>query len=71
MIINQDFFEKHFKKNDKITAYSPENIPLKIYKEYHIKKDGSVPGLTFSMDCADLALYCEHMALSFKPHNND
>lgn len=70
MIINQDFFEKQFKKNDKITAYSPENIPLKIYKEYHIKKDGSVLGLTFSMDCADLALYCEHMALSFKPHNN-
>lgn len=69
MNITKDYFEKQLKKHDKVTVYSPENIPLNISKEYYVTRDGST--LEFEMDCEDLALYCEHMGLHLKPNTNE
>lgn len=69
MNVTKEFFEKQLKKHEKITVYSPENLPLTIKKEYFVARDGSNPTLGFEIDCTDLALYCTHMALSLKPTN--
>lgn len=71
MNITKEYFEKQLKKHDKVTVYSQDNIPLNISKEFFVARDGSNPRLEFGMDCADLALYCEHMGLSLNPTNND
>ena len=71
MNITKEYFEKQLKKHDKVTVYSPDNIPLNISKEFFIACDGSSFGLEFDMDCADLALYCKHMGLSLNPTNID
>ena len=65
MNITKDFFEKHLKKHDSLTVYSPESIPLTISKEIHIAKDG-IGSLQFDTDCADLADYCNMFGLT--PH---
>ena len=56
MNITKDYFEKQLKKHDKVTVYSPENIPLNIGKEFYIARDGSNPTLEFEFNCEDLAL---------------
>ena len=71
MNITKDYFEKQLKKHDKVTVYSPENIPLNIGKEFYIARDGSNPTLEFEFNCEDLALYCEHMCLGIAPTNHE
>ena len=41
MNITKEYFEKQLKKHDKVTVYSPENIPLNISKEFYVTRDGS------------------------------
>lgn len=65
-MITKDFFEKQLKKHSKVTVYSPENIPLDIFKEPYIGCDGAT--FEFKMDCDDLADYCN--AIGLKPNNN-
>lgn len=65
-MITKDFFEKQLKKRSKVTVYSPENIPLDIFKEPYIGCDGA--GFEFEMDCTDLADYCN--AIGLKTNNN-
>ena len=67
-MITKDFLEKHIKKNDKVTVYSPDNIPLTISKAPCIRRDDV--GLEFEMDCADFADYCNLTGLSIKPNNH-
>ena len=67
-MITKDFLEKQIKKNDKVTVYSPDNIPLIISKALCIRRDDV--RLEFDMDCADLADYCNLAGLSIKPNNN-
>lgn len=69
MNITKEYFEKQLKKHDKVTVYSPKNIPLNISKEYYIGRIGS--NVEFEMDCEDLALYCKQMGLKLKPANHD
>ena len=66
MKITKDYFEKHLKKHDTLTVYSPENIPLTLSKEPHIAKDG-IGGMQFETDCADLADYCKMLGLTTHP----
>jgi hypothetical protein len=61
MNITKEYFEKQLKKHDKITVYSPENIPLDIFKELYIGCDGA--GFEFEMDYKDLADYCNAIGL--------
>lgn len=66
MNITKEYFEKKLKKHDKVTVYSPENIPLDISKEFYISRDGTT--LEFEMDCEDLALYCKRMCMQLNPN---
>lgn len=68
MNITKEYFEKQLKKHDKVTVYSPENIPLNITKAPCIRRDGI--GTEFEMDCADLADYCNLLGLSIKQNND-
>lgn len=68
MNLTQEFFEKQFKKHEKVTIYSTENISLDISKVPYIRKDDTAA--EFEMDCADLADYCNALGLSIKPNNN-
>ena len=70
MKITKDFFEKHLKKNNTLTVYSQENIPLTISKEPHIAND-SIVGMQFELDCADLADYCNMLGLTTHPTNKN
>lgn len=56
MNLTKEFFEKQFKKHDKVTIYSPENISLDISKVPYIHRDNT--STEFDLDCADLADYC-------------
>lgn len=67
-MITKEFLEKQIKKNNKVTVYSPDNIPLTISKAPCIRRDGV--RLEFDMDCADLADYCNLAGLSIKSNNN-
>lgn len=67
-MITKEFLEKQIKKNDKVTVYSLDNIPLTISKTPCIRRDDV--GLEFEMDCADFADYCNLAGLSIKPNNN-
>ncbi len=69
MNITKNYFEKQLKKHDKVTVYSPENVPLNISKEFYVNRNGST--IEFEMDCEDLALYCKHMGLQLKPTTNE
>jgi len=71
MNITKEYFEKKLKKHGQVTAYSQENIPLNISREFYIARDGSNPTLEFDINCVDLAHYCEHMGLRLSPTNND
>ena len=64
--ITKEHFEKKLKKHDKVTVYSPENIPLDISKEFYISRDGTT--IEFEMDCEDLALYCKRMGMQLTPN---
>ena len=64
-MITKDFFEKQLKKHSKVTVYSPENIPLDIFKEPYIGCDGAT--FEFEKDCKDLADYCN--AIGLKTNN--
>lgn len=66
-MITKDFFEKQLKKRNKVTVYSPENIPLDIFKEPYIGCDNT-PAFEFDLDCADLADYCN--AIDLKTNND-
>jgi len=63
----KEHIEKHISKHGKITVYSPENIPLDIYKEPYIGCDGSAA--EFELDCKDLVDYCNMLGLHLT-HNN-
>lgn len=67
-MITKEFLEKQIKKNDKVTVYSLDNIPLTISKAPCIRRDDV--GLEFEMDCADFADYCNLASLSIKPNNH-
>lgn len=67
MNLTKEFFEKQFKKHDKVTIYSLENISLDISKVPYIRRDGA--NTEFDMDCADLADYCNRLGLTIKPNN--
>lgn len=67
-MITKEFLEKQIKKNDKVTVYSLDNIPLTISKTPCIRRNDV--DLEFDMDCADLADYCNLAGLSIKPNNN-
>lgn len=70
MKITKDFFEKHLKKHNTLTVYSQENIPLTISKEPHIA-NGSIGGMQFETDCADLADYCNMLGLTTHPNTQN
>lgn len=57
----KEHIERHINKYGKITVYSQENIPLKIYKEPYIGCNGTT--FEFEMDCTDLADYCNAVGL--------
>lgn len=64
-MITKEKLERYLKKKE-LTVYSRDNIPLRIAKEAYIQH-GTIPTLTFDMDCKDLAHYCEWLALSTNP----
>ena len=69
MNVTKEYFEKQLKKHDKVTVYSPENIPLNISKVFYVTRDDFT--FEFEMDCEDLALYCKHMGLQLNPNTNE
>ncbi|MEY8382246.1 hypothetical protein AALG83_03655 [Christensenellaceae bacterium 44-20] len=69
MNVTKEYFEKQLKKHDKVTVYSAENIPLNISKAFYVTRDDAT--FESEMDCEDLALYCKHMGLQFKPNTNE
>lgn len=63
----KEHIEKHINKHGKITVYSQKNIPLDIYTEPYISRDGATA--EFEMDCKDMADYCNMLGLRLT-HNN-
>ena len=64
----KEHIEKHINKHGKITVYSPENIPLDIYTEPYIGRDGATA--EFEMDCKDMADYCNAVGLTININKN-
>ena len=70
MNISKEFFEKQLKKNMEFILYPPENIALRLGREFYICRTSHAPALRFEMDCKDLADYCKMTGLSLTSTNN-
>lgn len=70
MNISKEFFEKQLKKSKEFILYPPENIPLRLGKEFYICRTSHTPALYFEMDCKDLADFCRMTGLSLTPKND-
>lgn len=56
MNITKEFFEKQLKKHDKVTVYSPENIPLNISKVFFVGRVSSNPILHWNLTWTAMTL---------------
>ena len=66
----KEMIERRLKKNNKVTVYSRDNIPLVLSKEFRICRTDPTPELEFGMDFADMADFCKTTGLTIKPINN-
>lgn len=65
-MITKDYFEKEFKKHGKVSVYSADSIPPALTQEPCIRCDSGKLA-DFSIDCSDLAEYCNLSGLVLKP----
>jgi hypothetical protein len=68
MKTTKEHIEKQINKHGKATVYSPESISLSITKAPYLLCEGAHT-LSFEMDCADLADYCNAIGLTVHPTN--
>ena len=66
MKTTKEHIEKQINKHGKATVYSPESIVLSITKVPYLLCEGAHT-LSFDMDCADLADYCNAIGFDRSP----